>query len=127
MKIILLSLHKKWWGKMLTGEKVLEIRKTKPATEEPCRVLVYITGGVGIVGHFLCEKRIKIREMQEEEQQKRSCLTEKQLKEYTGDGGKTVWGWTVSEVEEYKEPIPIDKLGIKRAPQSWQYVKIKEE
>lgn len=35
---------------MITGEKVLELRKTKPQRKAPFRVLVYVTGGVGIAG-----------------------------------------------------------------------------
>ena len=30
MPVVILSLHQKWWQKMAAGEKVLELRKTKP-------------------------------------------------------------------------------------------------
>ena len=41
MPVVILSLHKKWWQKMAAGEKVLELRKTKPH-----RMTSNITGGV---------------------------------------------------------------------------------
>lgn len=53
MKTVLLSLHPKWWTKMLTGEKVIEVRKSKPLDIEPnekVKVIVYVTGNVGVVG-----------------------------------------------------------------------------
>lgn len=42
MPIVILSLHQKWWQKMAAGEKVLELRKTKPQCKAPFRVLVYL-------------------------------------------------------------------------------------
>lgn len=40
MPMVILSLHQKWWQKMAVGEKVLELRKTKPQCKAPFRVLV---------------------------------------------------------------------------------------
>lgn len=45
MAVVVLSLHQKWWQKMAAGEKVLELRKSKPQCKAPFRVLVYVTGG----------------------------------------------------------------------------------
>lgn len=44
MVTIIAALHEKWWVKMKAGEKLLEIRKTRPKEPGPFRVLVYITG-----------------------------------------------------------------------------------
>ena len=41
MVTIIAALHEKWWVKMKTGEKLLEIRKTRPKEPGPFRVLVY--------------------------------------------------------------------------------------
>lgn len=65
---VILSLHDRWWKKMVSREKLLEIRKTYPhiAPEEwPLRVLVYITGGVGVCGEFNCPGVQKIRTLPE--------------------------------------------------------------
>lgn len=51
---------------MVSREKLLEIRKTYPhiAPEEwPLRVLVYITGGVGVCGEFNCPGVQKIKKI----------------------------------------------------------------
>lgn len=137
MEAIILSLHERWWRKMVSGEKVLEIRKTYPKTlQPPFRVLVYVTGGVGVCGEFNCTGIHKIRTLPEPQRscghagqyntQKASCLTEEQLKAYAGENGKALWGWSVSSAKEYTRPIPLELYGIFRAPQSWQYFKGQE-
>lgn len=127
---IILSLHERWWEKMLAGEKPLEIRKTKPAGQGPYRVLAYITGTGEIKGEFICKDFLKIRtipevqnqeELQKIDVQKGSCLTGQQLKEYAGESEKPLWGWYVSEVKEYYTPHPLSLYGLNRPPQSWQY------
>ena len=67
MPMVILSLHQKWWQKMAAGEKVLELRKTKPQCKAPFRVLVYVTGGVGIVGEFICPEVLEIKNFEEAE------------------------------------------------------------
>lgn len=54
---IILSLHDRWWGKVLAGEKPLEIRKTRPAGKGPYRVLVYVTG-TGEIKRGICLQRL---------------------------------------------------------------------
>ena len=89
---IILSLHERWWKKMLAGEKILEIRKTAPTEKDrEYRVLVYVTGTGEIKGEFVCKDFLKIPtipEIKDREVQKGSCLTGQQLKEYVGESGK---------------------------------------
>lgn len=128
---IILSLHDRWWKKMLAGEKPLEIRKTKPAGQGPFRVLVYVTGTGAIQGEFNCNHFFKIRTIPEPQElegmgsginvQVGSCLTKQQLKEYAGDSGKPLWGWSESGAKEFYTPHPLSLYGLKRQPQSWQY------
>ncbi len=126
---IILSLHDRWWKKMLAGEKRLEIRKTRPAGNGTFRVLVYVTGTGEIKGEFACKDFLKIPtipEAQSREAQKESCLTGQQLKEYAGDSGKPLWGWSVAGAKEYETPRPLRLYGLKRPPQSWQYYREKK-
>ena len=131
---IILSLHDRWWQKVLAGEKPLEIRKTRPAGKGSFRVLVYVTGTGAIQGEFACNDFFKIRTIPEPQEwagkkgisdrvnvQKGSCLTKQQLKEYAGDSGKPLWGWSVSGAKEFHTPHPLSLYGLKRPPQSWQY------
>lgn len=43
MKSILISIQPQWVGKILNGDKTIEIRKTMPKCELPCKVYVYCT------------------------------------------------------------------------------------
>lgn len=45
MKSILISIKPEYVGKILNGEKTIEIRKTKPNIELPCKVYIYCTNG----------------------------------------------------------------------------------
>ncbi len=134
MKTIILSLHHKWWTKMVSGEKDIEVRKTKPmvSSGEPCRVLVYVTGGVGVVGEFTCNDFWAINVFpnlqkfvgkQNLDVSFHSCLSLKELYEYAGNRTAPLYGWHVENLVEYATPKPLSDYGIKRAPQSWMYLK----
>lgn len=43
MKSILISIQPQWVEKILNGKKTIEIRKTKPSCELPCKVYIYCT------------------------------------------------------------------------------------
>lgn len=45
MKSIMISIQPKWVEKILNGEKTIEIRKTIPKCELPCKVYIYETKG----------------------------------------------------------------------------------
>lgn len=120
MPVVILSLHREWWQKMVTGEKILELRKTKPQCMAPFRVLVYVTGGVGVVGEFICPEVLEIKNFREAE--RKSMVPARDIHNYATGGRNKVYGWEVSAVREYENPLPLAALGIKRAPQSWQYI-----
>ena len=86
MPVVILSLHQKWWQKMAAGEKVLELRKTKPQCKTPFRVLVYVTGGVGIVGEFICPEVLEIKNFEEAERKSKVPvdISEIDLKKFWG-------------------------------------------
>ena len=126
---IVLSLHKRWWEKMLAGEKILEIRKTAPTEKDHAyRVLVYVAGEGGVCGEFTCTDFMKIKMFPQllETHKRQSCQTESQIMEYAGESKRNLWGWAVTEVKEYCTPHPLDLYGLKNQPQSWCYYRGKE-
>lgn len=50
MKAILISIQPQWVEKILKGEKTIEIRKTIPKCELPCKVYIYCTKGQELWG-----------------------------------------------------------------------------
>ena len=121
MPVVILSLHQKWWQKMAAGEKVLELRKSKPQCNAPFRVLVYVTGGVGIVGEFICPEVLEIKNFEEAE--RKSKVPAHVIHNYAAGSRNKVYGWEITAVKEYPRTVAMEELGIKRAPQSWQYYK----
>lgn len=121
MPVVILSLHQKWWQKMAAGEKVLELRKSKPQCKTPFRVLVYITGGVGIVGEFICPEVLEVKNFEEAE--KKSRVPAHDIHNYAAGSRRKVYGWEITAVKEHPRTVTLAELGIKRAPQSWQYMR----
>ena len=87
MQVVILSLHQKWWQKMAAGEKVLELRKSKPQCKAPFRVPAH------------------------------------DIHNYAAGSRNKVYGWEITAVKEYPQAVALEELGMKRAPQSWQYVR----
>lgn len=42
---------------------------------------------------------------------------------YAAGSRNKVYGWEVADVKEYPRAVTLEELGIKRAPQSWQYMR----
>lgn len=123
---ILLSLHPQYWELIKSGAKTEEIRKTMPlqipASAYPFRVIVYLTGGIGVVGKFECDKIRRSNWV--DSFVKGSCLTGHELYAYAA--GKPLFGWHIKEnsVVEYETPFPLERAtGLKHPPQSWRYLR----
>lgn len=118
---IILSLHPEWWPKMLSGEKLLELRKTAPhPVYFPLGVLVYLTTPIcKIVGEFTCDDARTITGNYEEIAAE-SCLQSCQIKSYAH--GKVIRAWEVSNPVQYEKLRELEYYGIKRPPQSWCYL-----
>ena len=132
---VLISIKKKWVDKILSGEKTIEIRKTKPKNGQfPLTVYIYETkagGGSGkVVAEFICDKIIDVDcdstapfdKETEKYIEKESCVDRKTFWKYTN--GFCAYGWHISDLKVYDKPKELFELfSIKRAPQSWCYVK----
>lgn len=75
-KAVLISIQPKWCEKIVNGEKIVEVRKTRPKLNTPFRVYIYCTlpkyphedfiatdypkpqfyGGGKVVGEFICDR-----------------------------------------------------------------------
>ena len=135
---ILISIKPEWVKKILSGEKTIEVRKTKPRLAPPLTCYIYECGTGKIVAEFICDKIFKYtttnvkcgEEISDEEIEKCSCLTHEQLQKYETRGsscGQSFWlvglyGWHISNLKIYDVPVSLQEHGIKRPPQSWQYI-----
>ena len=132
--IIIMSIRKEHAENILSGKKVYEFRKNKPKKENmPYLVLLYETqngGGAGaIVGackmsstiNFrTCELETPVMGIWRKTLADGGCITPEYLKEYAK--GKDVVAWCVSNPIRFKEPLPLSRFNLTRAPQSWRYL-----
>lgn len=117
---VLVSIKSKWWKKIRSGEKTIEVRRNFPTQlKPPFKVVWYETGGVGIVGESICDCiHMSLSHKEYEGIPKGSCLTPEELESY--GKGDPLFGWRVIETMAYDTPVP---LWI-RPPQSWQYLEM---
>ncbi len=50
----------------------------------------------------------------------KTCVTKSEFWEYAS--GKQLYGWAIEEPKRYANPWELSDRGIKRPPQSWQYL-----
>ena len=49
MKAVLMSIQPKWCARIVSGDKTVEVRKTKPKLETPFKCYIYCTYGEGLI------------------------------------------------------------------------------
>lgn len=119
-KAVMLSIRPKWVEKIASGEKAIEVRKTKPKLETPFKAYIYCSQGNDarrlrgswgkIIGEFTCDRIFPINVFDNGsiqnwlfEHMERSCLTYEELADYIGNG-KTGHGWHISGLLIYDQP-----------------------
>lgn len=131
-KAVLISIHPRWCEKIASGEKTIEIRKTRPKLETPFRCYIYRTKGtvshiingkwvkmeVGgtVVGEFTCDEitRVNISGFWDEGGQQLenriadTCLTPMELCEYAGE--RVCYGWHISDLKIYDTPRELGEF-----------------
>lgn len=134
MKSVMISIDPKWCELIASGEKTIEVRKTKPRLETPFKCYIYCTGfkyfysfgGQKVIGEFVCDRIYELAPINHapDDAEKQACLTREEIVNYIRGCG---YGWHISDLKIYDTPKElsefIDKKGaqIKRPFQSWGY------
>lgn len=146
MNAVLISIKPRWCGKISSGEKTVEIRKSLPKLRLPFKCYIYCTKdphqvleihGVDgkirkangkVIGEFICDRLFPIHVFHNGtiqnwnyENMEDACLRYEELANYIGND-KTGYGWHISELYIYDKPIELTEFKVKRPPQSWCYV-----
>lgn len=135
-KAVLISIRPKWCQKIVSGEKTIEVRKTKPKLETPFKCYIYCTlpkyphedfiatdyprpqfyGGGKVIGEFTCDRIFPINVFNNGsiqnwlfEHMERSCLAYEELAGYIGNG-KTGHGWHISDLLIYDQPRELSEF-----------------
>lgn len=147
MKSVLISIKPTWCAKISSGEKTIEVRRTRPKLDVPFLCHIYCTsvksmpldpyvklhsqtGGAvdewsgKVFGSFICGAIYEIGgDAIPPEFGEKACLPLADIHKYVGQHG---YGWQISEMQVYDKPLELGELGITRPPQSWCYVEEKE-
>ena len=137
MKSVLISIQPKWVNKIVSGEKTIEVRKTRPKLETPFKCYIYETtakyktrllglnctcqGKGKVIGEFVCDKIYNLfpfamgtgielldELVSPEMFCKESCLTEQEICDYIGE--KDGYGWHISNLKIYDKPKELSEF-----------------
>lgn len=145
-RAVIMSLHPKWCNAILEGRKTREVRKRAPLRTTPYKVYLYCTkpntddpgelleihnhdngqiyrGNGKIVGEATCVSTVDLH--RPFQSTLGTCLTAKELYEYAGPNDKLSY-MVLENPITYDKPKELSEFGLKRAPQSWQYVPKRE-
>lgn len=146
---VIISIRPEWCKNIATKKKRVEVRKTAPK-EVPFKAYIYMTKSPRkddfaiystafpneskricfgkVIGHFICD-RVGMFEIGEDgvsynhySDLIQSRLSISEMVDYAGDAD-TLKGWHISKLVIYNHPKDLSEFGLKRAPQSWCYVK----
>ncbi len=127
-KAVMLSIRPKWCEKIASGEKTIEVRKTRPKLDTPFKCYIYCTqSGVAlgawekhgkVIGEFTCDYIDEygddtIFSFRHEDYARwddfgldRACMHPEDFQNYAD--GKWLYGWHISNLKIYDAP---KKLG----------------
>ena len=127
-KAVLLSIRPKWCEKIISGEKTIEVRKTRPKMNPPFKCYIYRSVQGGAIGEFVCddifERIVRVGAICEPPKYcicdwnmdctpldtllADACLTKDELEKYL-DGG-VGFGWHISYLRVYDHPRDLWEL-----------------
>ena len=131
-KAVLISIRPKWCEKIASGEKTIEVRKTRPNLPTPFKCYIYCTiDGIKkmpkdyiaesvergkVIGEFTCERIALIAydggELSSTTNAAFSsamCLTLSESIAYIGDKGRC-YGWHISDLRIYDPPKELSEF-----------------
>lgn len=137
MKSVLISIRPEWCEKIASGEKTVEVRKTRPNIELPFKCYIYCTkvkfrphehlrnnlryddstikvceGQGKVIGEFVChwirrESEVALG-LVDVVLEKTSCMDYRQIMDYA-DGGD-LYTWNISDLVIYDKPKKINEF-----------------
>lgn len=125
-KAVMLSIRPKWCEKIASGEKTVEVRKTRPKLETPFKCYIYCTqSGVAlgawgkhgkVIGEFTCDRIDRLDPANEpygiydidDDYVLQTCLENGALWDY--GHGTPLYGWHISNLRIYEAPRELSEF-----------------
>lgn len=133
MKSILISIKPQFVEKILNGKKTIEIRKTMPKCELPCKVYIYETKGKGkfvncgkkrekiggkVVAEFTLNTVNEVEVFENVSVQywnnyalEKSCLNDDEISNYIGKNKKGYF-WYIDNLKIYDKPKELMQFSV---------------
>ena len=134
-KAVLISIRPEWCEKIASGQKTIEVRKTRPKTEAPFKCYIYKTkcmcsvpqfvdeegridfrGRGQVIGEFFCDRVYEcdadsngLFDKHTKERLIGSCLNWAQIFHYT-NGYMPLFGWHISNLVIYDKPRELSEF-----------------
>lgn len=130
MKTIIATIKPHHLGNIRRGAKTYEMRKTCPK-EFPFKVLCCESGSGGqIKAEFICDYAEK--QFTDDFPRIWEKVRVSELEALRYSNGSRVYFWHITDMIDYcstkgQQVRNISEFGLKRPPQSWQYVELQEE
>lgn len=125
-KAVMLSIRPKWCEKIASGEKTIEVRKTRPKLDTPFKCYIYCTqSGVAlgawgkhgkVIGEFTCGRIDRLAPANEpygiydidDDYVLQTCLENGALWDY--GHGTSLYGWHISDLKIYDKPKELTEF-----------------
>lgn len=127
MKSVLISIKPKWCDLILSGEKTVEVRKTKPRINTPFKCYIYCTKDKSknlqlqgkVIGEFVCDKITDATDIGGSEFYVTSCMDIAEWLKYTDGHKGKVWCWHISELKMYDKPKELGEFRKYKIKECW--------
>lgn len=121
---VLLSIKPEFVAKIFSNEKQYEFRKVIFKNKQVKDVVIYASSPVSkVVGEFTIDKIIEdIPDKVWKLTKDKAGITKSYFDEYFR-GKRVAYAIKIKQATRYDKPIELQDLGIKRAPQSFMYLK----
>lgn len=122
IKAVLISIRPKWCERIASGEKTIEVRKTRPKLETPFKCYIYETQGwvekdgimefrLGgrVIGEFTCDRIYGLAPLNHapDDVEQQACLTREEIVRYLKVVG---YGWHISGLRIYHQPRELTEF-----------------
>lgn len=130
MKAVLISIRPEWCEKIASGQKTIEVRKTRPKIETPFKCYIYCTkpnttnpheyleihaddkihkANGKVIAEFVCDKIIKAERGEYVKiPANERAMKAYELMDYADE--KTVYGWHISDLVIYDKPKELNEF-----------------
>ena len=149
-KAVLISIRPKWCEKIISGEKTIEVRKTRPNMNKPFKCYIYCTlqgcneffrVDLGrdvakwnrgkwadrkgkVIGEFICDRVYELAPLNNapDDAEQQACLTREEIARYLKGVG---YGWHISNLRIYDHPRDLwEFTGLREVKFGWEPVPI---